>query len=141
MQKEIVRFLYSMSNKQIHLLFLASFIGIFIIYLLFLNTITIVGLLIDELLFVVILFILVCISLYYKQGLKGYDLIDFNQDSSMSLKNIILFFLFFQVIDFIYEDGFVGMIKMWFSYWVFGYIAFYIMNIISYYKNYKRISS
>lgn len=130
-----------MSNKQIHLLFLASLIGIFLTYALFLNKITAIGLIIDELLFIGILVVTILFSLYYKRGLKGHSIVDFNKDSSMSFKNIVLFFLLFQIIDYVYEGGFKGMISMWLSYWVFGYLIFIGLNIYNYYKNYKLIKS
>ncbi len=130
-----------MSNKQIHLLFLASLIGIFLTYALFLNKITAIGLIIDELLFIGILVVTILFSLYYKRGLKGHSIVDLKKDSSMSFKNIVLFFLLFQIIDYVYEGGFKGMISMWLSYWVFGYLIFIGLNIYNYYKNYKLIKS
>lgn len=128
-----------MTDKQIHIMFLISLLAIFITYFLFLKTITIVGLVFDQLPFLLILVGVFLFSFYYKRGLKEYDIIDFQKNKSMGLKNIIIFFLIFQVIDYILEDGFIGMISMWLSYWVFGYIAFYILKIINYYKNYKII--
>lgn len=130
-----------MNPKQIHLLFVSSLIGILLTYMFFLNKVKIIGLILDELVFIAILIFIALYSIFYKRRLKGYPIIDFNKDSSMSFKNIVLFFLFFQVIDYIYEGGFIGMISMWFSYWVFGYIAFIIISTINYYKNYKLIQS
>lgn len=128
-----------MSNKQIHLLFLATFIGLFITYGIFFNTITIVGIILDEMIFIGILIAIILFSLYYKRKLRGYSIVDFNKDSSMSFQSIVLFFVVFQVMDYVLEDGFIGMISMWFSYWVFGYIAFFILDIINTYKNLKLI--
>jgi len=130
-----------MNPKQVHLLFLVSFVGIFVIYSLFLKKITTIGLIIDELPYIGILLLIAISSLLYKRKLKGYPIVDFQKDNSMSLKNLVLFFLVFQVIDYVSEDGFRGMISMWLSYWVFGYIAFFIFNIFSYYKNTKLIKS
>ena len=130
-----------MTHKQVHLLFLVSIFGIIVTYSLFFKKITTIGVIIDEIPYIGILIIITIASLLYKRKLKGYPIIDFQKENSMSLKNLVLFFLVFQVIDYIYEDGFRGMISMWLSYWVLGYIAFFILNIMSYYKNFKLIES
>ena len=130
-----------MNSKQVHLLFLVSLLGIFTTYSLFFKKITAVGLLIDELPYIAILIIIAIGSIFYKRKLKGYPIVDFQKENSMGLRNLVLFFLVFQVIDYVFEDGLTGMISMWLSYWVFGYIAFFVLSIISYYKNLKLIKS
>lgn len=130
-----------MSSKQVNLLFLFSLIGIIFTYGIFLGKVKTIGLIIDQFTFIGILFVVAVFAFFYKKKLNGYPIIDFNKDSSMSFKNIVLFFLIFQIIDFIFEGGFIGMISMWFSYWVFGYIIFILLNIINYYKNIKLIHS
>ena len=40
--------------------------------------------------------------------------------------------MIFQVVDYIYEDGFIGMISQWFLYWIMGIIALLLMGIINY---------
>ncbi|HFU75500.1 MAG TPA: hypothetical protein ENK66_04565 [Arcobacter sp.] len=130
-----------MTKVQYHLLFLCSFIGIFLVYSFTLRTIDIVNIVFDQIYFLLALLIVFCISFYYKRKLKGYPILDFFKDSTMSFQNVILFFVVFEVIDYIFEDGFIGMISLWFSYWVFGYIAFMVFNIINYHKNYKLVQA
>ena len=130
-----------MNSKQVHLLFLLLLLGIFATYSIFFKKITTIGLVIDEIPTLGLLLIIAISSFLYKRKLKGYPIVDFQKENSMSLKNLVLFFLVFQVIDYVFEDGFDGMISMWFSYWVFGYIAFFVLNIMSYYKNLKLIKS
>jgi len=77
------------------------------------------------------------VNLYFKIKLKDVEIIDFNVNNNISLKFTILLFLVFQVVDFYYEDGFIGMISQWFMYWVMGIMSVLIMNLINYYKNYK----
>lgn len=130
-----------MSDKQIHLMFLFSLIAIFTSYTIFLNKITTIGVFIDELPFLAILFVVFLISLFYENSLKNYEIIDFQKDSSMGFKNLVIFFLIFQVVDYFIEGGFIAMISLWFSYWIFGYIAFYVLKIINLHKNKKMIKS
>ncbi|APW66019.1 hypothetical protein LPB137_09215 [Poseidonibacter parvus] len=94
----------------------------------------------NEYLFVLALIPITLLLLYFKIKLKGKELIDFNKNSAISLKSTIMFFLIFQVIDYISEDGFIGMISLWFLYWVMGLIAYLLMETINYYKNYKARS-
>ena len=94
----------------------------------------------NEYLFVLALIPITLVLLYFKIKLKGKELIDFNKNSAISLKSTIMFFLIFQVIDYISEDGFIGMISLWFLYWVMGLIAYLLMETINYYKNYKARS-
>ena len=126
-----------MTKTQSHLLFLFSFVGIFIVYFIFLRTIDIVHIVLEEIYFILLLLFVFFIDVIYKKKMNGHKIIDFFKESTLSFKNIILFFILFQIIDYIYEDGFIGMISMWFSYWLFGYIAFFIMEIINYNKNLK----
>ncbi|WP_122892856.1 hypothetical protein [Arcobacter peruensis] len=94
----------------------------------------------NEYLFVLALIPITLLLLYFKIKLKGKELIDFNKNNAISLKSTIMFFLIFQVIDYISEDGFIGMISLWFLYWVMGLIAYLLMETINYYKNYKARS-
>lgn len=95
----------------------------------------------EEYLFILALVPITIAYLYFKIKLKGKELIDFNKNSAISLKSTIMFFLIFQVVDYIAEDGFLGMISMWFLYWLMGLIALLLMETISYYKNYKLLSN
>ena len=47
------------------------------------------------------------------------------------------FFVIFQIVDFYFEDGFIGMISQWFVYWVFAIIAWLVTNNINFYKNFQ----
>lgn len=62
---------------------------------------------------------------------KDYELINFNKNNTFSLKSTIVFFLIFQVVDYIAEDGFLGMINKWFLYWIRGVIALPLLEIIN----------
>lgn len=128
-----------MNQRDIKLLFLFSFIAIFVTYSVFLGDFKTVGLITDEYIFIVVLIPLWIISFIYKQKLKYYEIIDFNQNSGITLKSTVLFFLAFQVIDYIYEGGFIGMISQWFLYWIMGLISFMILNIVNYHRNYKLL--
>lgn len=133
-----------MTHKQIQLLFLFSLIGILFIYSIFLSTFKIINLITDQHLFIALLFLLWIIGIFFKSKLKNREIIDFHKNGNLTLKTTILFFLFFQVIDYIYEDGFIGMISQWFIYWIMGIIAFKLLTIINYYKNiqlYKKIDA
>lgn len=130
--------LSSMSPRN---LFILSFIVIISVYLYIFGQVKTIELIKEEYLFIIGLIVIACVYLYFKVKLKGKDLIDFNKNSSFSLKTTVMFFLIFQVIDYISEDGFIGMISMWFLYWVMGLIALLLMETINYYKNYKLLSN
>ena len=93
----------------------------------------------SEYLFILALLPITSALLFFKFKLKGYEIIDFNQKNSFSLQSTIVFFLIFQVVDYFYEDGFIGMISQWFLYWIMGLIALLLMQTINYYKNYKLL--
>ena len=119
-------------------LFILSLIAIISIYLIIFGQSKTIEIIKAEYLFILGL-IPICIALiYFKIKLKGKELIDFN-NNAFSLKTTIIFFLIFQVIDYISEDGFEGMISMWFLYWIMGLLALLLMQIINYYKNYKSL--
>ena len=118
-------------------LFLLSLIAIISIYLYVFGQEKTIELIKEEYLFILALLPITIAFFYFKMKVKGNDLIDFNKNNSFSLKNTIIFFLIFQVVDYISEDGFLGMISMWFLYWLMGLIALLIIETINYYKNYK----
>ena len=132
-----------MTQKQIKYLFLFSLFGILLTYAIFLGAFKTINLITNEYLFIAIIFILWIVALYLKQKLKGVHVIDFHQNGNITLRTTVMFFLFFQVIDYIYEDGFIGMISQWFIYWVMGYLAFMVITIVNYYKNikYQKVAS
>jgi len=131
-----------MTNKQIGQLFLATFVAILIIYSIFLGSVKTILLLLDATTYIVIAIGLFFVLWYYKRKLKTVEILDFNKNSNLTFQSTTLFFLFFQVIDYIYEGGFIGMISQWFFYWIMGIIAFIVITIMNYYKNiqyYKQV--
>jgi len=131
-----------MTNKQIGQLFLASFIAILITYSIFLGKVKTILLFLDTSMYIVIALVLLLPLWFYKRKLHSVEIIDFNKNSGLTFQSTALFFLFFQVIDYIYEDGFIGMISQWIFYWIMGIIAFILVNIMNYYKNaqyYKQV--
>lgn len=120
-------------------LFILSFMAIISTYLYVFGQDKTIEMIKGEYLFIVALIFISSIYMYFKVKLKDYELIDFNKNSTLSLKSTIIFFLIFQVVDYISEDGFIGMISQWFLYWVMGIIAIILMETINYYKNYRLV--
>lgn len=120
-------------------LFILSFMAIISTYLYVFGQDKTIEMIKGEYLFIVALIFISSIYMYFKVKLKDYELIDFNKNSTLSLKSTIIFFLIFQVVDYISEDGFIGMISQWFLYWVMGIIAILLMETINYYKNYRLV--
>ena len=108
------------------------------IYYTFLTHEQILEIIKSEYILISINIILLIALLYFKNKLKNLILLEFIPNTSaVALKSTILFFLIFQVVDFYYENGFIGMISQWFIYWLFGTLAILLTNNINYYKNYK----
>lgn len=120
-------------------LFILTFITIISIYLYIFGQDKTIEIIKEEYLFILALVPVTLALIYFKMKVKGKELIDFNKNNGFSLKSTIIFFLIFQVVDYISEDGFIGMISMWFLYWVMGLIALLLMETINYYKNYKLL--
>lgn len=120
-------------------LFTITLIAIISFYLYIFGETKTIELIKEEYLWILALIPLSAILIYFKIKLKGYELIDFNKNSTPSLKSTIIFFLIFQVIDYYMEDGFLGMISQWFIYWIIGVFAVLMMENINYYKNYYLI--
>lgn len=133
------KLLNKFSNLKI-LMSLSLFMILFF-YIIFLGKYHTINLILDE--YIMILIVLILAIIYYKiySKIKNYELIDFTNSNNISLKNTILFFLFFEVIDFYYEDGFIGMISLWFSYWIIALTGILAINTINLYKNMKLIES
>jgi len=127
-----------MSNKN---LFTLSFIVIISVYYYVFGQDKTIELIKEQYLFALALIPIILTLIYFKIKLKGKELIDFNKNNTLSLKSTIVFFLIFQIIDYIAEDGFIGMISMWFLYWIMGLIAVLVFQLINYYKNYKLLQS
>jgi len=126
-----------MNNSQIKYLFFYSFLTILLIYSLLLGKDKIINIVFDQYELILTLIPISLISLFYKIKLKNSKIIDFNKDNNLSLKTTILIFLLIEIIDYIYENGFLGMISQWFGYWIMGVFTFMVLNIINYYRNYK----
>lgn len=120
-------------------LFILSFIGIIATYLYVFGQDKTIQMLTQEYLFVLALVPIIIALLFFKIKLKNYETINFIQNNTPSLQSTIMFFLIFQVVDYISEDGFIGMISQWFLYWIMGLIALLLMQTINYYKNYKAL--
>lgn len=120
-------------------LFVVTFIAIISTYLMVFGENKTIEMIKEEYLFLVALFIISITVIFFKFKLKDYELINFNKNNSFSLQSTLVFFLIFQVVDYIMEDGFIGMISQWFLYWVMGLIALLLMEAINYYKNYQLI--
>lgn len=120
-------------------LFILTLIAIFTTYYIILGVDKSIELIKEEYLSIFALFIILLALLFFKFKLKDYELINFIPNNQFSIKSTIMFFLIFQVVDYYYEDGFIGMISQWFLYWIMGVIALALMQTINYYKNYKLI--
>ena len=120
-------------------LFSLTFISIITIYLYVLGEDKTIEIIKDAYLYIFSLVPLGLIYVYFKFKLKEYEIIDFNKNTNFSFQTTVIFFLIFQVVDYIHEDGFIGMISQWFLYWIMGIIALFLMGIINYYKNYRLL--
>lgn len=118
-------------------LFTVTFIAIIVVYLFVFGESKTIELIKTQYLYILGLIPLGLIFIYYRFKLKDYEIIDFNKNAKFSFSTSIIFFVIFQIVDYIQEDGFIGMISQWFFYWVMGIIALFLMEIINYYKNYK----
>ncbi|QKF82346.1 hypothetical protein [Halarcobacter ebronensis] len=125
-------------NKPIFL-FPTTFIIIIATYLFVFGEIKTLEIIKGEYLSIFALILITSIFFIFKFKLKDYEIIEFIPINNSSLKSLIIFFLIFEVIDFYSEDGFIGMIKLWFLYWVMGLIALILMQTLNYYKNYKLL--
>ncbi len=118
-------------------LFTVTFIVIIAVYLFVFGESKTIELIKTQYLYILGVIPLGVIFLYYRFKLKDYEIIDFNKNTKFSFSTSVIFFVIFQVVDYIQEDGFIGMISQWFFYWVMGIIALFLMEIINYYKNNK----
>jgi hypothetical protein len=120
-------------------LFSLTFILIITIYIYVLGEDKTIEIIKDDYLYILSLIPLGLIYLYFKFKLKDYEIIDFNKNTNFSFQTTVIFFLVFQVVDYIQQDGFIGMISQWLLYWIMGLIALFMMGIINYYKNYRLL--
>ena len=118
-------------------LFSFTFISIISIYLFVLGEYKTLEILKIQFLFILILVPLIGIYLYFRVKLKDCEIINFNKNTNLSFKTTVIFFMIFQIVDYVQQDGFIGMISQWFLYWIMGLITLVLMEIINSYKNYK----
>ena len=119
-------------------LLLLALIAISIVYYIFLTPENIYKIVTEEYLMLGIALFLYVIFIYYKVKLKDLTLISYVPNlNDVDLKTTLIFFVVFQIVDFYFEDGFIGMISQWFVYWVFALIAWLVTNNINFYKNFQ----
>ena len=126
-----------MINNKI--LFSLSLLVIFTTYYTVFGIYRTIHILSDEYLLILLILPILFIISYFKSKLKYFEIVDYVKNSRPSLRSTVIFFLIFQVVDYNYEGGFEGMIKLWFVYWIYGIIALLIMRVINYYKNYRML--
>jgi len=120
------------------LLLTLTLAGIFMVYYMFLTPIKIFNIFCEEYITMSVTLTSAIVFLYYKRKLKGKEIFEFIPNSNyVSIKSSIIFFLLFEVVDYYTTDGFMGMISLWFTYWVFGLFAYFMTHNINFYKNYK----
>lgn len=120
-------------------LFSLTLISIIVIYIFLLGESKTIEIIKNDYLYLLSLIPMGLIYLYFRLKLKDYELIDFNKNANLSFRTSIIIFLVFEVIDYIQEDGFIGMISQWFFYWVMSIIALVLVENINYLKNYVLI--
>ena len=120
-------------------LFSLTLISIIVIYIFLLGESKTIEIIKNDYLYLLSLIPMGLIYLYFRLKLKDYELIDFNKNANLSFRTSIIIFLVFEVIDYIQEDGFIGMISQWFFYWVMSIIALVLVENINYLKNYVVI--
>lgn len=81
--------------------------------------------------------------IFLRKKLKNFGVKNFNftNNASVSLKSSIIFFLIFQVVDFYSKGGILGMISLWFMYFIMGLLGYFIIESIQYFKIYKMLKS
>ena len=119
-------------------LLFVSLIPILIIYYIFLPFNKIVNIILDEYIIIGVTLILIMVYQFFKSKLQDKLLFEFIPNTNyVQIKSTLIFFAIFQIVDFYYEDGFIGMISQWFMYWIFGLLAYFLTHNINFYKNYK----
>jgi len=126
-----------MQDKPI-LLFTTLLIAIGVVYINILGEYKTIGLILDQYILIAIIIIAWFISLYFSFKLRAQPKLKFVQNNQ-SFKSMITIFLIFQVVDYYFEDGFIGMISQWFLYWLFGVLSLIVMKILNQYKTLKFI--
>lgn len=119
------------------ILFISTLTAILCVYLYFFGQEKTIEIIQKEYLFILALIPLTFSLFFFKFKLKDCEIQDFNQNNTPTLKTTIIFFLVFQVVDYVSEGGFIEMISQWFLYWIMGLIALLLIENINYFRNYK----
>jgi len=113
-----------------------TFIAMLAIYSFIFTPYQIGTIVLQEYITIAITLVVAIVYFYYKRKLKGKLIYEFIPNTNyVELKSTIIFFLIFEAIDFYSEGGLIGMISLWFVYWLFGLLAYFITHIINFYKN------
>lgn len=117
---------------------LISLIAIAIVYSFVFSFSKIVNIILDEYIAIGISIVLFLIYSILKHKLKNKLLYQFIPNLNyIPIKETLIFFVLFQGYDYYNENGFIGMISLWFMYWIFGLCANFAIHIINLYKNYQ----
>ncbi len=123
--------------KTLHSL-IFSLLIIAIVYYIYLPSNKIVQIILNEYIIIIINILALPALWYFKNKLQNFQIVQYIQNiDEVPLQSTLLFLVIFQVVDFYYEGGFIGMISLWFMYFVFATLIWQITHIINYYKNYK----
>ncbi|MBT3882391.1 MAG: hypothetical protein HOF69_03920 [Campylobacteraceae bacterium] len=123
--------------KTKHSLITSIFVILFTYYI-FLPLPKIINIILDEYIIILINILCIPILVYFTKKIKGFPIIEYIQNiDTLPIKSTFMFFILFQCVDFYYENGFIGMISLWFMYWVFALLIWQVTHIINFYKNYK----
>ncbi len=118
-----------------------TFIAIVIVYKILFSSDEIINIIKEEYITMGVLLLFIAVYIYFYTKLKDKLLYAFIPNLNyVSLKSTIIFFVIFEMVDYHYEGGFIGMIKLWFSYWLYGLIAYFMTHNINFYQNYKKYS-
>ncbi len=115
-----------------------SLFAIGIVYYFIFPTNKIVNIILDEYITIGITIISIVVYQFFKRHLKGKLVYEFIPNTNyVPIKSTVLFFVIFEAIDFYTEDGLIGIISLWFMYWVFGVLIYFLTHNINFYKNYS----
>ena len=117
---------------------LISLITIAVIYGFVFPTAKIINIILNEYIAIGIAFIFFIVYITFKSKLKGKLLYEYIPNLHyIPIKETIVFFVLFQCYDYYNENGFIGMISLWFMYWIFGICANLGIHSLNLYKNLK----
>jgi len=95
----------------------------------------------EEYILAIFVFISILLHTYSYIKLKKYDILPFiPQLGKVPIIQSTIFFVIFEIVDYYSEDGFIGAIKLWYMYWMFGLLTWNLVFLFNYYKNFKFYS-